>query len=155
VGQVRDIAIRRATVDDEASILAIDERVASDPERQRFIVDTVRGDQCPVARRGGEGLGYAIWNRSFFGSPFIWLLFVRADHRRHGIGSALVQQVIRLHASEKLSTSTNESNDAMHHLLAALGFVRTGSVDSLDEGDPEIFYVRRPAPATSSVRGHQ
>jgi GNAT superfamily N-acetyltransferase len=154
MGRGRGVAIRPATLADETSILAIGEGVASDPEQRRFIVDAVRADQCLVAHRGEEAVGYAIWNGSFFGHPFIWLLFVRADHRRHGIGSALVQQVIWLHASDKLFTSTNESNDAMHRLLARLGFVRTGSVDSLDEGDPEIFYVRRPAPAASTVRGH-
>jgi hypothetical protein len=32
----------------------------------------------------------------------------------------------------------------MHALLARYGWSRSGEVDQLDPGDPEVFYVKRP-----------
>ena len=40
----------------------------------------------------------------------------------------------------KLFTSTNQSNTPMQALLALLGYVRSGVIDNLDPGDPELVY---------------
>jgi hypothetical protein len=45
---------------------------------------------------------------------------------------------------EKLWTSTNQSNQAMRLLLPRLGFIESGRIDNLDEGDPELVFVRLP-----------
>ena len=42
----------------------------------------------------------------------------------------------------KLFTSTNQSNAAMHAFCAAAGFVRSGVIENLDDGDPEIVYFK-------------
>jgi RimJ/RimL family protein N-acetyltransferase len=42
--------------------------------------------------------------------------------------------------TEKLFSSTNQSNDAMHKVYEANGFTKSGLIDNLDEGDPEIIY---------------
>jgi hypothetical protein len=34
----------------------------------------------------------------------------------------------------------------MRTLLANLGFTQTGTIDDLDEGDPELIYVKRLNP---------
>ena len=44
---------------------------------------------------------------------------------------------------KKLFTSTNESNTPMQRLCEQLGFVRSGRIENLDEGDPEIVYFKR------------
>ncbi len=40
----------------------------------------------------------------------------------------------------KLFTSTNASNIAMQRLLVASGFIDSGIVHGLDDGDPELIY---------------
>ncbi len=44
--------------------------------------------------------------------------------------------------TEKLFTSTNASNGAAQRLFASAGFVRSGQIEHLDEGDPELVYVK-------------
>ena len=44
---------------------------------------------------------------------------------------------------EKLFTSTNESNAPMQRLCEKLEYVRSGRIENLDEGDPEIVYFKR------------
>ena len=46
---------------------------------------------------------------------------------------------------EKLWTSTNQSNAPMCALLSRLGFILSGQIDNLDDGDPELVFVRLPA----------
>ena len=39
--------------------------------------------------------------------------------------------------------STNRSNVPMQNLLTSEGFVHAGTVEGLDDGDPELFYLGR------------
>jgi len=39
-------------------------------------------------------------------------------------------------------TSTNASNEPMQKLLGKFGFIESGHVENLDEGDPEIIFVK-------------
>jgi GNAT superfamily N-acetyltransferase len=144
MGASPSIEIRPAGPSDEETLIEIDARVKSDSVSGQYHLDAVRAGHCLLAYLGDEPAGYAVWNRSFFRQPFIWLLFVRPERRRLGVGRALIQYVSRLCRAEKLFTSTNESNERMHRLLPDLGFVRSGFIDNLDEGDPEIIYVRLP-----------
>jgi len=43
----------------------------------------------------------------------------------------------------KLFTSTNQSNVPMQGLLATLEFARSGLIENLDDGDPELVYFKR------------
>lgn len=66
-------------------------------------------------------------------------------HRRHGVATALMRHVESICPTAKLFTSTNESNTPMQRLCKTLGFVRSGWIENLDEGDPEIIYFKRVA----------
>lgn len=48
--------------------------------------------------------------------------------------------MIAQRGQRKLFTSTNASNFAMQRLLVASGFIDSGIVHGLDEGDPELIY---------------
>jgi RimJ/RimL family protein N-acetyltransferase len=52
-----------------------------------------------------------------------------------------------MHADQRcddgLFTSTNQSNIAMQRLCESCGFERSGIVENLDEGDPELIYFKR------------
>ncbi len=101
-------------------------------------------DQVFLADDEGVVLGYAMLDRSFFGRPFLCLLFVRAERRRQGVGKTLLSTVLESQ-TERTFTSTNLSNAPMHQLLKSLGWQACGMVDALDEGDPEVFYfAERP-----------
>ena len=54
-----------------------------------------------------------------------------------------MRHIESLLVEEKLFTSTNASNTPMQALCERLGFVRSGYVANLDEGDPEIIYFKR------------
>ena len=134
--------IHLATPDEIDAVIGI---APASPERQQAIAEWVRAGQCHVVWQDGMAAGYTAFTRSFFRSPFIEMLVVSPLTRRQGIGRALVEHCIGLVAPEqKLWTSTNESNAPMRAMLPQLGFVYTGQFAGLDEGDPELIYLRWP-----------
>ena len=93
---------------------------------------------------GDEILGYSVINQSLFHRPTLEMLMV-AEHRRgQGVGRALLQQAqTTVGEGAELWTSTNESNSRMQSLLASEGFCRTGKIENLDVGDPELIYFKK------------
>lgn len=71
------------------------------------------------------------------------LLMVTPVLRGQGIGSALLAALQQQCRTAKLFTSVNTSNTGMQALLLRQGFVLSGQVDNLDDGDPELFYFRK------------
>jgi len=155
VARAADIAIRAATAADFDAMRALDALAASDGARVRTLRHAIDAGECLVAWAAGDVLGFAIVDHTFYDHGFLRLLVVRESARRRGIGSALVRAAEERCASAKLFTSTNASNAPMRELLARLGYVRSGTIDNLDPGDPECVYVRalrgtlEPAPAPS------
>ena len=131
------IEVRPARTDDIAAVLSID-RVT---ERADEVRSAVEQSRCLVAERAGELVGYCIAGR-FFGFDFLDLLLVAAPQRRQGAGTALVAAWEMRAATTKLFTSTNESNVPMQRLCDHLGYVRSGFIENLDEGDPEVIYFK-------------
>lgn len=142
------LSIRPATTADIDALIATDHVAAHSADRRVAIAEWVALGQCHLAERDGAVAGYAALTRSFFRSPFIEMLMVAPASRRQGIGRALIEQCIAITpADEKLWTSTNESNTPMRALLPQLGFVQTGLFEHLDEGDPELIFLRWPSAA--------
>jgi len=71
------------------------------------------------------------------------MLYIHPKHQRKGIGAKLIRHSEVLCKTEKLFTSTNQSNLPMRKLLKKLGYVQSGFIDNLDAGDPEIVYFKR------------
>lgn len=132
----------RPGVDDLA---ALDTVAWHSKERRQAIAAWIADGRCVVAEREGLTVGYAVVTRDFFHLPFIEMLMVAETARRTGVGRALVLHCVAVAGGEKLFTSTNQSNAPMQALLADTGFVRSGIIENLDEGDPELIYVRLPA----------
>jgi len=132
--------IRPAQEMDIEKICAFDHVVEIEDVRRTIIEDAVQHGHCHVAEHEGEILGYVILVYTFFGFGFVELLYVHSDHRRKGVGGALMQHAESLCTTEKLFTSTNLSNTNMRSLLMKLGYEESGIVHGLDEGDPELFY---------------
>lgn len=137
--------IERAREGDLPAILVLDPRVPDLPGRREFLARAVAARQCWLARDGGDIAGFAVFDRSLYDQPFVSLLYVAPERRRQGIATALMRHVESICPTGKLFTSTNDSNAPMQRLCEALGFVRSGHIENLDEGDPEIIYFKRVA----------
>jgi GNAT superfamily N-acetyltransferase len=95
-----------------------------------------------VALADGQPIGVAEFHTHFYGHLFIDLLFVDEQYRRRGAASALIAACAAAAPTNKLFTSTNTSNLPAQKLFLGAGFQRSGSIDNLDEGDPEIVYCK-------------
>ena len=138
--------IRDATSSDLGAMYAVDPMATEDGSRRQHIRDWVATGQTIVAVVDGEICGYAALEYSFFGCGFLAMLIVRKENRRKGVATALVTQLQQRCETEKLFTSTNESNKAMQALMQAMSYEPSGIVYNLDEGDPELFYLKRIEP---------
>jgi len=135
------ITIQLATPDQVDNLWALDEGAGHDPERRQFIQRAVAGKTSYVAT-APDIAGYAVLDYSFFTQGFIVLLYVQTDWRRQGVGQSLLEYLETVCQTGKLFTSTNLSNLPMQRLLAKLNYRLSGVVHDLDEGDPELIYVK-------------
>jgi len=135
--------IRQARDDDVEAMCAADPIAVDGEKRRKFLLDSVRESTAYVAILDGKVAGYAVLEHSFFERGFISMLMVGQSHRRNGVGSALVRHLEGLCESERIFTSTNQSNLPMQSLLQRLGYRHSGTVEELDPGDPELFYSRQ------------
>jgi len=142
--------IERATSQDFEHICALDETVHGRTPRRRLIGESCASGHIAVARVDDVVRGFVIHDESLFDQFFVRLLIVHPDFRRRGLATALMRAAELDCQSGKLFTSTNLSNLPMQRLCDRLGFVKSGYVENLDEGDPELIYVKllSPIPAT-------
>lgn len=138
--------IKKATGRELADILQIDVMTIGNGSRKKFISGAVRSGRCLVAMESGKVAGFGILGTSLlFNQEFIELLIVRPEHRRHGFATAIIKRIESMCRTVKLFTSTNESNIPAQKTFEANGFVRSGYIENLDEGDPEVIYLKRLA----------
>ena len=137
------ILIRPAAESDVEVLYSLDLIARCEKDRREFIRRAVVSGACFVAVTEKEVIGYGVLNYNFYGNAHIDLLYVHSGHRRCGAGEALVRHIESLCQTPKLFTSTNLSNLPMQGLLVKLGYVVSGMIQNLDEGDPEIVYFKR------------
>ena len=138
--------IERAASGDFEHIYELDETARRGPSRRKFLAELCAHSGVAVARVDDVVRGYVIFDESFFDQFFVHLLLVHPDFRRRGLATALMRAAELECQTEKLFTSTNQSNVPMQRLCDRLGFVKSGYIENLDEGDPELIYVKRLAP---------
>ena len=136
------ITIRPALESDVESLCSFDEIARQSEERREFIRRSVASGTCCVAVADQEVIGYGVLNYSFYCQGFIDMLYVAGDRRRHGVGTALLEQMEKRCQTPKLFISTNLSNLPMQSLLSRFGYALSGVIHNLDEGDPEIIYFK-------------
>lgn len=137
------ITVKRGVRFDTGAVLEINTLVAGSAERSGWLGERFADGNCWVARKDGAIVGFAVFTPTFFRQWFIELLMVHPDHRRQGVGAALVRGCEAACRAPKLFTSTNQSNTAMQALLAKLGYEASGRIENLDADDPELVYVKR------------
>ena len=136
--------IRKAVESDIETLCAIDTAARDDPSRHDFIGRRVREGNCYVltSEDAGQIAAYGVLTYSFYEQGLIDMLMVDVERRRQGFGSELMRHMESECRTEKLFTSTNESNAAMQALLAKLGYSPSGIIYNLDPGDPELVYFK-------------
>ena len=132
------------TTDLLTECLAFDDVAASgDLERRSELLEAAEDGRMRVATLDDCAVGFSVMAPWFFGVPFLALAYVDAAVRGRGTGTRLLEDVELSH-STRVFTSTNMSNAPMQRLLTIRGWTPCGMLDGLDEGDPEIFFVRNP-----------
>ncbi|MBC9902851.1 GNAT family N-acetyltransferase [Achromobacter xylosoxidans] len=137
--------VRIAQSVDIDSIVELDPIARQEPGRRTFIAQAVAAGQCWAATAAEDAsalVGYGVLDRSFFGHDFIPLIVVKRSARRRGVATAIMRTLELQCQGGKLFTSTNRSNIAMRQLLGRLGFIRSGQIENLDDGDPELVFVK-------------
>ena len=135
--------IRLAQTGDAEKLLSIDQLAKRESARERLLKTTIESGGCWFAEDGESILGYILLEYSFYGNGFVPLVVIAEQCRRRGIGERLLLYVVSNCTTQKLFTSTNESNTAMRGLLAKTGFEASGVIYNLDDEDPELIFVRR------------
>ena len=119
----------------------IDSISTFDPRRD-LVERAISTGSCHVAILSNRIIGYGILDYRFYDNGFIDMVFIDPAHRRHGVGAAILRYMESICTTDKLFTSTNLSNLPMQALLSKLGYRISGVIHHLDEGDPEIVYVK-------------
>jgi ribosomal protein S18 acetylase RimI-like enzyme len=135
--------LRPAAGLDIDALHALDVLARADAHRRELITRAVAQGQCWVSvSAGGPIAGYGVMDYSFFENGFVAMLYIAPGYRRQGAGRRLLQHLGGQCQTAKLFTSTNLSNLPMQALLAQAGYQLSGVVHNLDEGDPELVYVK-------------
>jgi len=140
--QTHAVITRVAQACDVGAMLACDAYAQAHASRGEAVRAAVGKGHCQVAIRNGQVAGYALRHDDFFGYGFVSLVVVAPGQQRRGVGLRLLAAAEDACATAKLFTSTNASNLVAQQLFARAGFVRSGRIDHLDEGDPELVYVK-------------
>ncbi|MBH3299425.1 GNAT family N-acetyltransferase [Serratia marcescens] len=134
--------VRLATETDVAALIALDSVAEHEPQRAAQIRAWGGQGDCYLAEEQDVVMGYGVLHYHFFGCGFIEMLMVGERYRRRGVGQALITALKSHCRHPKLFTSTNRSNLPMQRLLLNAGFVASGQIDNLDDGDPEqVFFI--------------
>lgn len=136
------IITRVALAGDVEAMLACDTYAQSNPGRGDALRAATGKGQCLLALHAGQVAGYVLLHHDFFEHGFVPLVVVSPARQRRGVGLRLLAAAAAACRTAKLFTSTNQSNLAAQRLFAGAGFVRSGQIEHLDEGDPELVYVK-------------
>jgi len=142
------VNIRRASEGDIQEMCSFDQVAQHDEKRRESVAEGARAGRACAALVGSAVAGFVILEYTFFQCGFISLLYVHRDFRRQGVGAGLMRHVERMCKTPKLFTSTNQSNHQMQALLEKLGYVRSGIIENLDVGDPELVYFKQLSRST-------
>jgi N-acetylglutamate synthase-like GNAT family acetyltransferase len=134
---------RRAKPSDLDAVLELDRVSPIGHKRTSLLTARVHSGEVLLFENEDQLLGFAVVrNRSFFGQDFVELLTVSVGKRRQGIGGYLLQEVVTQSSSDRIFTSTNQSNAEMIGLLENAGWHFSGQLKGIDEGDPELVFFK-------------
>ena len=140
------IKCRKATNNDLDAILELEAMLVRKTEDDTELIKrSIAAGECLVALIEDKVVGAAILNYTFYHQGWIDLLNVNPEYRQRGVATALIHRMEELCTTPKFFTTTNESNIPAQKTYEANGFVRSGYIENLDEGDPEVIYFKQLA----------
>ncbi|MGR3775595.1 GNAT family N-acetyltransferase [Bacillus paramycoides] len=136
--------VTKASINDLDSIVHIDIEIIGDDSRRNYIKHAINEGQCIIVKEGNSISGFLTCDTNFFGYTFLSLIIISPTKRRKGHASSLISYMLSHSPTQKIFSSTNKSNENMQKVFQANGFIRSGMIENLDEGDPEfIFYTKK------------
>ncbi|MEA2030898.1 MAG: GNAT family N-acetyltransferase [candidate division Zixibacteria bacterium] len=135
--------IEKANSDHVSQLLSLDHIAAVEEARAEFIARTVENQSCWVIEENHRTLGYSVMDYGFFGFGFVRMLYVTQEHRRRGLASEMMLYLESICKTVKLFSSTNQSNQPAQRIMEKLGYSKSGIIENLDDGDPELVYFKR------------
>ncbi|MBU7592892.1 GNAT family N-acetyltransferase [Metabacillus halosaccharovorans] len=131
-----------ASNDDLEKLVQIDSEVIGNTSRRNYIEKSIEFGKCIVAKENDVIVGFLIYDVNFFECAFISLIIVSPSSRRKGYASLLIDYMVSSSPTTKVFSSTNRSNINMQKVFEINGFIQSGVVENLDDGDPEIIYFK-------------
>ncbi|EON72712.1 GNAT family N-acetyltransferase [Lysinibacillus sphaericus] len=131
-----------ACMGDLDELVTIDQQVIGSTTRRHFIQKALVEERCIIQKTQSSIAGFLIFNTDFFACSFISLVIVKPTERRKGIATSLLAHYVEMASTQKIFSSTNQSNTAMQKVFETAGFKKSGYIENLDEGDPEIIYFK-------------
>ncbi|MBH0174058.1 GNAT family N-acetyltransferase [Fictibacillus sp. 23RED33] len=123
-------------------IIELDKKIIGSDHRKEELEHAIKEERCLILYQEDEIAAFLIYHTHFFDCCFISLIMVDPAHQRKGLASSLLTHMSRISPTNKLFSSTNESNESMKKVFIKNNFKKSGFIDNLDEGDPEIIYYR-------------
>jgi ribosomal protein S18 acetylase RimI-like enzyme len=138
--------IKKATAKELPGLLAVNATLTKSLiNHAGYIKKSVKAGKCYAAIISGKVVGVGILENIFDQLGYISLLATHPDYQRRGVSTALINRMGLYCPNHKLFTSTNQSNVTAQKTYEANGFIRSGKIENLDEGDPEIIYFKQLA----------
>ncbi|MGD6879629.1 GNAT family N-acetyltransferase [Bacillus infantis] len=134
--------IVRASIENLEKLVQIDREVIGNSSRRDYIEKSIKLGKCIVAKESEVIAGFLIYDINFFECTFISLIIVNPSSRRKGFASLLLDYMVSSSPTAKVFSSTNHSNINMQRVFEKNGFIQSGVVENLDDGDPEIIYFK-------------
>ncbi|MCT8137813.1 GNAT family N-acetyltransferase [Anaerobacillus sp. CMMVII] len=134
--------ITRAQIYDLDDIIEIDRAIFGNDSRREYIKKTIHEARCIVVKKEEDVVAFLTYDTHFFECSFISLVIVSPLERRKGYATSLLEYFVEIAPTDKIFSSTNRSNEIMQHVFKANGFVESGIIENLDEGDPELIYFK-------------
>ncbi|MET3727234.1 ribosomal protein S18 acetylase RimI-like enzyme [Fictibacillus halophilus] len=134
--------IQNARETDFYKIIELDKKMIGSDHRKEEIVQAIKEERCLIMYQEDKIAAFLIYHTHFFDCCFISLIMVDPAHQRKGLASSLLAHMSKISPTNKLFSSTNESNESMKKTFIKNQFKKSGFVDNLDEGDPEIIYFK-------------
>lgn len=123
-------------------IVKIDKEVIGKDSRRKLIKNAIEEERCIAIKNKSSFVGFLIFDIHFFDCSFISLIVIKPTERRKGYATSLIEYFVTIAPTKKIFSSTNQSNITMQEVFKVNGFIQSGFVENLDEGDPEIIYFK-------------
>ncbi|MEM7549356.1 MAG: GNAT family N-acetyltransferase [Bacteroidota bacterium] len=144
---MKTISLRKATSNDKALVVDFDYRLNKvehiELKREKKIAKAILDEQCFIILLSDSVVGFMIFDYRFFDQGWIELIIIDELYRGKGIGGQAINLICKECKANKVFTSTNSSNTPMQKVLKKAGFSFAGTINGLDEGDPELFYYKQ------------